>query len=106
MPESEHPASEDMTIRWWTRQFRWRLDRLNRLLDHLSFAASDWAIGAVERRDLPPILPQSTHADRDGRVPGSTFGIPIHDDYPRLATELEDPPNGDAGALEDAVNGV
>ncbi|MGI8729322.1 MAG: hypothetical protein ACR2LK_04935, partial [Solirubrobacteraceae bacterium] len=98
---------ENRTIRWRTHQFRLSLDHLNRPLDHLSFAAHSWAIGALERRDLPPVLPvllQSTHADHEGRVRGSTFGIPIHDDYPLLASDVEDTPIDDAGALQHAVD--
>jgi hypothetical protein len=85
VPESAHPGSDEMTVGWLTDVFRDCLAHLNRLLDHLSLIVRDWAIAAVEYRDLPGLLPvllQSSHADSSQRVRGSTFVIPIHDDNP------------------------
>lgn len=93
IPEAEHPRSKDMTIGWLTEVLRELLAGLNRILDHLSFSARDWALGAVERRDLPAMLPmlvQSTHADLHLNVRGTTFAIPLHDDYP-YPEELGEP---------------
>ena len=85
LPENEHPRSEDMTVRWLTQRFRALLAELNRVLDHLSFAAEDWALGSLEHRDLPALLPtliQSTHADTSKAIRATTFPIPLHDDFP------------------------
>ncbi len=56
LPEDEHPQSGDMTVRWLTQRFRELLAELNRVLDHLSFAAENWALGSLEHRDLPALL--------------------------------------------------
>jgi hypothetical protein len=106
IPETEHPASEQMTIRWLTREFRTSLDVLNRTLDHLSFAASDWAVGSVERRDLPsglPVLIQSTHADEHQRARGSTFVMRLHDDDPVPYTGEDRTPEVSVDALAHAL---
>ena len=93
LPQSEHPNSELMTIGWLTDVFRSCLAHLNHLLDHLSLVVRDWALGAIEHRDLSALLPvllQSSHADSAGSVRGSTFVIPIHDDH-----RLAEPRQGD-----------
>lgn len=104
VPESEHPASKALTVQWLTDVFRQGLNILNQILDHLSFAAGHWAVAAIERRDLPAILPvliQSTHADEEGQVRGSRGQIPLHDDFPHL--DRLGPPEASAEALLTAV---
>ena len=96
IPESEHPASQAMTIGWLTDLFRESLSSLNHLLDHMSFAAQDWALWPVEYRDLPAfalVLLESTHLDDEGRGRGSVLTIPIHSDLPHPAPD----PGGEAG---------
>lgn len=104
VPESEHPDGESLTVRWLTDAFREGLNVLNQLLDHLSFATGQWAVAAVERRDLPAILPlllQSTHLDEDGQIRGSRGQIPLHGDFPHL--EQQGPPEASEDAIVTAV---
>ncbi|HEY1777062.1 MAG TPA: hypothetical protein VGG41_12960 [Solirubrobacteraceae bacterium] len=93
-----------MTVRWLTAVFHGMLAELNRVLDHVGFATRDWAITAIERRDLPAVLPVlllSSHSDENLQPRASTFPIPLHNDMPYFIEMGE--PSPDPVPIETAI---